>query len=330
MLIEIQCSANLAKHAKDWLCETYRLIDCADRAYDLLVADRSSWVDDDLRAMGVSPNEGIVYALDEILGNIELPYSYEVMKQGTYGSGMAVQKYLNGFTAIDYVIMTIRSKSDYAEPLDEDELSTLKSNLYQALGDLIYAFGRVLFSGRNPKVALVEMNDYIFSQDIQAFLASVGRSAEEVAMCLVGLQCKYITTIPLFDNDPESWIAITKELDPSLVDMMIDYGTYITSLDVRAVKKGLLQIDENFVDLIQERAETPEHILNQAPVKWEQFIELIPDEEILFFEQNEFKITSDIVDVALADGALTPEYVKTLHQMMNSTPEVNSTNVFRN
>lgn len=327
MLIEIQCSAHLAKHAKDWLIETYKLLQNLVSAYDLLCADSTAWVTPELAAMGVSATEGLVYMLDESLGSIELPCSYEVIDRGNYGNGMAVQKYLNAFTSIDAIILSIKTKADYAEPFTSAEIFELKSNMYQALGDLTYSFGRVLFM-QNPKAILLTPDEFTYSQDIQAFLAHIGKTAEEVAVQLVELQGRFISTIPLFDNDAESWLAITKELDPSLVDMLVDYGEYITALDIRAVHLGVLIVDENFVDLIRERADNPSHISNQAPVKWSRFIELLPDEEVSFFEANEFRITPEMLDPALKEGVLSIEYLTVLHQLLGGNMGVSNTNVF--
>lgn len=325
MLIEIKCAPGLKKYATAWLTETYDLINKLDAAYDLLCAGKNSWVTSELTAMGVSPEEGLVYLLDEQLGTLDTPISSIATSNGCFGSGTAIQKYLNAFVSVDYLLTRIKTKADYAEPFVEQEITDFQNSLYQTLGDLIYSFSRVLFL-QNPRNVLAS-EAYTYSQDIQAFFARAGKSAECIASELVEKQSKYITTIPLFEKDPEAWRSITKALDPALVDILVDYGEFITALDIRAARMGCLTVDENFTDIIRERAEDQMHIINQAPAMWQQFIKMIPDSEVQFFEAINDKISVGMIEGPVKEGKITPEYLAELHSLFSSMG-VATTNVF--
>lgn len=327
MLIEIKCAPGLKKCATAWLIETYDLINKLDTAYDLFCAGKERWATPELTAMGVSPEEGLVYLLDEQLGTLDLPVSSMATSNGCFGSGMAIQKYLNAFVSADYLLTRIKTKADYAEPFNEQEIENFQNSLYQTLGDLIYAFSRTLFQ-QNPRNILIS-DECSYSQDIQAFFARVNKSAEGIASEMVEKQSKYVTTIPLFEKDPESWRDITKALDPALVDVLVDYGEYITALDIRAARMGCLAVDENFTDSIRERAEDQTHIINQAPAMWERFIKMIPDSEVSFFEAIDDKITVDIIEPAVKEGKLTQEFLAELHSLFSGVG-VTTTNVFSN
>lgn len=334
MLIEIKCTANLAKRATAWLKEAYNLIVGFDDIYTLITGDPSACVTPDLEAMGVPPEECLVLALDDKVTALNLECLYEACDQGYFGHGTAVKKYIVAFHNLNLIITNIKRKAQFMETFDADEMYNLKNSIYIALGNLIYAYGKILFMDNTPSDILAAPEEYTYSQDIQAFLAAPPKmTAEAVAQTLVLLQARYTTTIPLFENDIDAWRDIVKTLDPSLVDMLVDYGEYITVLDVKAIRQGCLIVNENFVELIRERAEDTNYIANLLPDGWARFVKMIPDNEVYFFLVNEFRITPELIEVALRDGELTPEYLKTLHQHFDSlgtraNPEAGKTNVF--
>lgn len=280
MLIELKCKGPVADKSLAYLTETHSLIAGFVKIHSMLSGRLEDYYDEEYKEMGVSLEECILYNLDEVISNINFSSLPGIICRGYFGEGLSNSKYLNAYTKLEDTFNSIRGRIDCMTPYSCSELVELATNISYALGDMLFAFSEILYNPVNASYILTEDETFTYSQDIQQFFSSVKMTPEQYAAYIVSLRSTYISVIPLFVDRPDEWITLTKDLHPSMVDMLIDYGTYITEFDVRAAQLGLLKIDENFIDELQERSESSEYIGVRASDAWLHFTKLLTDEQV--------------------------------------------------
>lgn len=328
MVIALNGTGGILSKAQDFLRGSYKLLKTFVQVHDFLNSDlEAAYQTSESKDMGISIEQDTLLQLEEILQELNIGSLEDLMLQGHFGSGLCINKYINAVRSLaGYQHLVIKranaifTASDNLEPYSLKELRKLNKNIGYSLGDLVYALSNIIFDPLDAR-SLLEAKDadeepITYSAELQQFFHEIHMQPEEFAKYLVELQHRFISVIPIYEDNPEAWEQITSQLHPSLVDTLTEYGTYITNLDIRAVKAGLLQIDENYLDKLSARAEDSEYIANADPEGWAAFVKLIPDKYIATFIALEDRLTPGLLESALQENKITDKYVEALQNFL--------------
>lgn len=321
MFITLHAKGNIADREQIFLKGSYDLMQAFMQVCDLLKSDlEAAYQTSESRDMGLSLEQDVLLQMEELLQSLDIGSLEGIVLHGYFGSGLCTKKYINALTALAGYQKVILKKANAIfaataddSPLTISELRLLGKRIAFALGDLIYSLSHIIYDPVDARYVLENPEEtFTYSSELQYFFHTISRSPEEFARYLAELQHTYISVIPIYEDNPEAWEQITSQLDPSLVDTLTDYGVYITDLDVRAVKKKLLSIDENYLDTLSARAESDSYIANENPEYWAAFIKLIPDKYISTFIDIDWQLTPGLLEPALQSGEIRDDYVSWL------------------
>lgn len=328
MLIELKCKGPVADKGLVYLTETHSLMTGFVEIHKVLAGNHDDYYDEEYKEMGVSLEECILYKLDELMSNINFSSLPSIICRGYFGEGLSNSKYLNAYTKLEDMFSSIRGRIDCMTPYSCTEMTEMATNISYALGDLLFAFSEILYSPVNASYILTEDETFTYSQDIQQFFSSIKMTPEQYAAYLVSLRTTFISVIPLFMDRPSEWLALTRDLHPSLVDMLIDYGTYITEFDVRTAQLGLLKIDENFIDELQERSESCEYIGVRASDAWLHFTKLLTDNQVRKLFPIVSSISPEDLTESIENGRVEDDFIEILSCRAKGVMTTDGTNYF--
>lgn len=314
MIIELKANGPVADKGVEFLVETHSMICGFVKVYNLITSDPKSYYSAEYEELGVSPEECVLDKLDDIISSMSIDTLPDIVCRGYFGSGLSSAKYLMAHTTLEDIYIRLRGNIDTLTPIASKELSKIASDISYALGNLLFAFSKILFYPIDAKEFLSSSETYTFSQDIRYFFSRINTTPEKYAAMIIELRSKFISVIPLFIDDPEAWEKLTAKLQPGIVDFLIDYGTYVTEFDLRAYKLGLLNIDESFIDELCNRTESSDYIGNVAPAKWLKFTKLLTDEQVGKVLPLVDSLTSDDLNIPIEEGKLSDAYFKILEE----------------
>lgn len=311
MFIDLKTQGSIANRSLVFLKETYSMLTGFTEACEMLSGDLNDYYDEEFRMMGVSLEECILMKLQTIFEDMTVSNLADIAVSGYFSSGIYASKYIMALTNLDSCYTQLLARAQHMDIIPEEDLKTLGRQISYRLGDLVFAFSNIIFDPVDARWILENTTEEVsYCQVLQQFFAEIGIEPMSFAKHLVELQHKYISVIPLFEQDPDTWCRITKDLHPSLVDTLTEYGTYITILDVKAFKQGILTIDENYLEILREREENKEYIANVDPDAWQDFLKLVRDDQVKTILSIENYITFDLLQTPIEEKKLTDEYIK--------------------
>lgn len=329
MLITLNSAGGIASRSQQYLLGSYNVLRTFTKVCEFLKGDlEANYQTSEAKDMGLSLEQDALMQMEELVQELNIGELENMMLQGYFGSGLCTKKYVSAVKALaEYQELILQKADAIFAPADNDmpfslkELRMLGKRISFAVGDLIYAMSNIVFNPVDARWVLENQDEEItYDSALQHFFHSIKMQPKEFAAILISLQHSYISVIPIYEDNPEAWEQITSQLHPSLVDTLTDYGVYITSLDVRAVKKGILTIDENYLDTLNNRAENDSYIANEDPEGWASFLELVPDKYIETFLDIDSFLTPGLLEPALQDNKISDSYVAWLLKFLKGEP----------
>lgn len=330
MLIEFRSRIPSSKmeQQQQFLIETHSLITTIHNICAFLSGDMTRHFDSDYKAMGMSLEECLLFKLEEILENLQVDHLTDLVAAGGYITGPFSSKYLNAYVSAQDILADIEEHVVDSEAYTLSRLKELRRDLTYAEGDLVYAFSRELFNPTDARTIAFSSDTFTYTQAHTEFFSRVGMKPEEYANFLARLGTLYVSVIPLFADKPEEWIELTKGLESSVVSTLVDYGTYITEFDIRAMKLGVLLIDENFIDELLERSETGTCLSVTKPSEWLQFTRSLTDQQIKVVLPFTADLTIEDIKPVLEEGKLTDSHLRHLVTMHGGSNYAGETDFF--
>lgn len=312
MNIEVKVYGPIEDKIDVFLKQSDSLINGFVKIHDICLADPKTYYTREYRDMGFSAEETLLDRLDAITSEMNISELSGIISHGYFGTGLSSAKYLNAHANLMSVFTTIKGNINCMQPFTSYEIKSMTQTIAYALGDLLFSFSKILYFPIDAKHYLELNEPCTFAQPLQAFFSSMQSDPKSYAAKLNDLRLRFISVIPLFEDKPELWKSITTQLPSAVVDMLVDYGEYITDFDLRAYNLEILTIDEEFIDELSNRAENSEYIGNVAPHKWQQFSRMLSDEQVIQLLPYDNMITEDDIDIALKDGEVNNEYFTVL------------------
>lgn len=312
MNIELKVYGPIEDKIDVFLRQSNSLINGFVDIYDVCTADPQVYYTREYKDMGFSAEEALLDRLDAITNEMCISELSNIICHGYFGTGLSSAKYLNAHANLMSVYTTIKGNVNCMQPFTASEIKGLNQTVAYALGDILFAFSKILYYPIDAKHFLELNEPCTFAQPLQAFFSSIGSDPKSYAAKLNDLRTRFISVIPLFEDKPELWKSITSKLPSAVVDMLVDYGEYITDFDLRAYHLNKLAIDEEFIDELSNRAENADYIGNVAPHKWQQFSRMLSDEQVIQLLPYDDVITEGDISVALKDGEINNEYFTVL------------------
>ena len=308
MKIELHAYGAVKKEGVTYLLQSDSLVEGFIKVYSLLKADPSTYFTKEYKQMGFSAEECLLDKIDETINEMNIGKLSDIVSHGYFGPSLSSAKYLNANATLMSIYTTLQGNVNCLTPLTSDEANKYSRAISYALGDILFALSRTIYDPIDARQFLELDETCTFSHDLQIFFSSKHVTPEEYAAHICELRTKFISVIPLFEDDPEKWEMITANLPDSVVDTLVDYGIYITDFDLRAYKLGALQIDENYIEDLCNRAENSDYIGNAAPHDWQRFTQLLSDSQVTTLVPYTDSLTEEDIELPVKEGSVSDEY----------------------
>lgn len=261
--------------------------------------------------LGMSYGEYIPMYLDGIIKMNILSELQGIQLDGYFGDGPSGGKYLTAFTQLSDILVGICDMADDMEVLTAEDRHRMATDIRYAFGDLLFAFSHILFSPYTAYDIINTQQDFKYSSIHISFFENMGVTAFDYARFLFELGSKFVSIVPLFESDPDRWVKLTKDLSPQLVNLLGEFGTYITEFDIRLLEMHYFEANDAFIDMLAEREdnEYADFVGITNKNAWQDFTKLLTATQIQKLAEYVNSITYNDIYIAVDQGRLTDKYV---------------------
>lgn len=328
MLIDLHASQMIRNHGCEYLTAMHTWIKTLHNLYVFLDGDLNRHLTDDYKEMGIQLEQCLLFEMEPILADIDMNVLKKYVLAGSTGAAVG-DKCVSALVSTEDILENLFRHISSDDPFTVPELHDIQRALSYTLGDLLYAFSKILYNPADAHEIILSTETFEYSQIHQEFFSSIGYSPEQYAQKLESMRSNFVSVIPLFKDRPEEWLELTQSLEPSIADTLLELGSYISEFEIRAWKLGLFQPDEIFIDDLRMVAEDANAPKNQVPHAWLQFSRMLTDEQISKLYPIYTELTADDVVLAVEDNGKTvpDEYVQHLLRLHGGNADAN-TNYF--
>ena len=220
MKIELHAYGAVKKEGVTYLLQSDSLVEGFIKVYSLLKADPSTYFTKEYKQMGFSAEECLLDKIDETINEMNIGKLSDIVSHGYFGPSLSSAKYLNANATLMSIYTTLQGNVNCLTPLTSDEANKYSRAISYALGDMLFALSRTIYDPIDARQFLELDETCTFSHDLQIFFSSKHVTPEEYAAHICELRTKFISVIPLFEDDPEKWEMITANLPDSVVDTL--------------------------------------------------------------------------------------------------------------
>lgn len=286
-----------------FLVDAYRTIEAFVDIYHFLTGDRTKCMTDDFKELGISPDEAVLYTLEEKIAPVSLKTTYDIIRSNSLHLGIATSKFLSGAVRLeDACYKTLQLRISQIRPFTEEEYASLCDAISYGLGDYIYAINQIIDARGLAAAICTDEPDMRLCAPLIHMFSQPRMQMSTVVANLVNWQAEFVSIAPAFIDRPATWKELTKDLDPGLVDMLTTYGDYVFPIDLRAFKLGVLTVDDSYLDLVMHRSENEQHICKLYPHEWMKFQDAVPDDLVGDVYDIEEFITIGMIDPVVSEG----------------------------
>ena len=227
----------------------------------------------------------------------------------------AVMKFYKGSILLQHFYQKVLMSTS----VDVPTVETWKQDIYMiryGMGDMTLSLTELL-GIKAVLEAMAAQDTLSFDGVYQTLSAKYNLRVDAIAKFLVTLRGMYYSVIPVFEERPEEWYAMCDRMDPAMVDSLIDLGQYVWLLDIKAAEHGDLQIDEMYLNTLEERAdriETDSSIAAIYPDQWAAFQHAVPPEYAAWVISLEPILTIGIINPIVHDKPFDEKYVAVLKE----------------
>lgn len=290
-----------------FLGEAKQFIQTFDKVYRFLCTDMTSVDTEENREMGIGWDYSILFYLDELTADLQLGTLNQAVQNMWFAEGSATTKLNRGIIVLGDFYQNIVKHLTTNTTFTMEELERRHHHLGYALGDFIYAMNQICCTEQILE-AVLEDQPISIESGYKLYLSSIGQTPVEFAQWLFGMRRNYVSVVPMFRDNPEAWSQMITNLDPSIVETLIDYGDWIYPMDVLAFQNGDLVIDDNYLDLLQQRSDSQSSTANLYPDEWWDFQRKIPAELATRALELEPYLTVGAIDPILKGDTPTKEF----------------------
>lgn len=260
-----------------FLKEAREVILAFHNIYKFLSTDMKSVDTEENREMGIGWEYSILFHLDELVTNVRFDTLNQAVLNMWFAENAATSKLNRGVIVMGDFYQNIAKHLATNTPFSVEELIAKRPHLAYALGDFIYALNQVCCVDEYCE-AYINDSPIMLESAYQVFLSDIGMQPFDFVQWLLTMRKNYISVVPIFVNDPLGWADLTAGLPANVVETMVDYGDWIYQMDILAFKRGELVINDDYLDLLQARANSTTSTASQFPDEWLAFQNKIPEE----------------------------------------------------
>lgn len=239
----------------------------------------------------------------------------------TPGTTNVYLKFYHGLTLLTrfFEWVSIQNELD-VKPFSE-WVEVRDSLLSMGLGDTVYALKRIC---NVEELAEASVRGEEMSLDSCYSLLTAKHKIEPIKLAniVLNLSNKYVCVIPIFEQDPDTWNKICNTMDPALRESFVELGQYIFDLDIRAFNQGVLEFNEAYLGVLEERAERADSTLiaTQFPGVWKKFQEKVPNVLVDWFLKVEPGLTVGLIDPIVKGAPINAAYIHLVRSQISGAP----------
>lgn len=297
-----------------FLRESYEVIKSFSQVYDLISGDMQEKCDISMVEIGIGYEDQIMFKLAEITGGVEYSALDEAMANNSFGEGGVVVKLMKSIAYFIQLIEEFRTHEALSQPISLADLKDHELSLRYNLGDFVYAVYQICMCDQILG-AHISGEEERHNQSFEMFLKETNKDSVEFALELFNLKRKFKSVIPIFKDTPAMWDDITASMDPDLLDSLIDCGEFIFPIDMVAVKRGTLALDEDYLQLLEARSNNSQHVCQLYPDQWLQFQDAVPEAYAADVMAYEEVLTIGVIAPIIEGEPFTEDYMQLLRKL---------------
>lgn len=321
---EIETPKDTSK-AAEFLGNAYHLMKSFVSIHGVLMAAPEDILTEEYVEDDIDISFARLFEIQNIIADITIS-NVEMGKSGVYCTGAAATKLSTGTIKLMYWYDIFNARVESYEAISDEDASEIARQISFALGDYIYALRDILHCNKILS-AIVNSEEYRLGMEFKLFYENIRDNERNILLELNTLQRKYVSVVPVAEENPEQWETFIKSVDPKVTDPIITFGAYVFSMDLRAFNLGLLAIDGDYIDRLQARADSEIHPCQTNPNAWNNFQKKIPDQYLGWALDNEFYIPSEMIVLAENRKTIDAEFIEEVMYLI-SPDAANKTNIF--